>query len=397
VKFCCDGFRLVRSAVLFSAVLGVWAGLACRLAPAQDAAKKYEELPSDTRKGTAEVGKMLTAGTFQSNDEEDAFRAYYTQFFLPRGTEEKFCSLLPEFRRRLHNDLAKKVRDNNTQVHDLLSALVLDYMNNLANNHHPMENRPAEFRPIVRINAMLIIGELNAVESPRPGVAPTPLPEALPVLLKNIDAPKQLEAVKVAAMVGVFRHLSAGINNAQRPQVVATILKALKTPDPPGPDNGDKDADSNGDGWLQARAADAVGFLGAAGDDGTFASALAALAGNGKASFRARCEAAKTMKTLKFNGPKNNADWAAALGRLALDAANAEGASANVKRLHGRLADVLTGLAPVLGATDAAHRPGADALRAAVERLSKADKDAIDEALKDGRKEIEKALKALKK
>ena len=62
----------------------------------------------------------------------------------------------------------------------------------------------------------------------------------------------------------------------------------------------------------------------AAGDDGKFASALAALAGNGKAGFRGRCEAAKTMKSLPFNGPKNNGDWAAALGRLALDAANAE-------------------------------------------------------------------------
>ncbi len=362
----------------------------------QNPAKKYEELPSDTRKGIAEVGRILTEGTFQSKDEEDAFRDYYTQFFLPRWTQEKFCSQLPDLRKRLHNDLAKKVRDNNTQVHERLNALVLDYMNNLANNRHPTKDRPAEFRPAARINAMLMIGELNSVESPRPGVAPTPLSEALPVLLKNVAAPKQLEAVKVVAMVGILRHLSAGIDDSQRPQVVATILEVLKTPDPSGQDNGDN-ADSNGGGWLQARAADAVGLLGAAGDDGKFASALAALAGNGKAGFRARCEAAKIMKSLPFNGPKNNGAWAAALGHLALDAANAEGASPNVKQLHARLDDVSDRPVLVLDATDAAHRPGADDLQAAVEKLSKADKDTIAQALKAGRDEILKALKALEK
>ena len=107
------------------------------------------------------------------------------------------------------------------------------------------------------------------------------------------------------------------------------------------------------------------------------------------------------MKSLKYNGPKNPGVWVAALGQLALDAASAEDGQAGVGQMKWRLESVLAGLAEVSGATDAAHRPAADALKEAIESLTvltpNTPEETIEKALKEGRDEILKALQALRK
>ena len=84
------------------------------------------------------------------------------------------------------------------------------------------------------------------------------MPEALPVLLKNAEDPKQLDAVRVAALVGVVRRVAAGLNEADEKKVTALTLNLLKTPGPEG---------LTGDGyaWLLAQAADILGRLHGAG------------------------------------------------------------------------------------------------------------------------------------
>ncbi len=278
---------------------------------AQNAAKKFDEIRSDDAYRTfkLKLNPVLERGDFESKEEEDAFVDYYTRFSLPHWTQQKFYSeqkSLPALRKEMHDNLVMSDRHTPKRVHDRLNELVLEFLGDVANNRNPLDNSAADFAPASRINAMLMIGELNAVE--RSGSTAIPYPDSLPFLLKTINndlkqeaAARQVEvAIKVAAAVGVNYQVTLGIEDAQRPQVLATMLKVLRAPDPTG---------GQGDGWswLQAQAADILGRLGAAGDDGAIASALATLAADPKASLRARGGAARAMKSLKYNGPKNPA------------------------------------------------------------------------------------------
>ena len=59
------------------------------------------------------------------------------------------------------------------------------------------------YHPAVQVNAMLMIGELNSVEQP-----PTPLPEALDAMIAAVQDTKLSDAVRVAALVGIERHVA---------------------------------------------------------------------------------------------------------------------------------------------------------------------------------------------
>ena len=72
----------------------------------------------------------------------------------------------------------------------------------------------------------------------RSGSTAIPYPDSLPFLLKTINndlkqeaAARQVEvAIKVAAAVGVNYQVTLGIEDPQRPQVLATMLKVLRAP-----------------------------------------------------------------------------------------------------------------------------------------------------------------------
>jgi hypothetical protein len=400
-------FLLVRSAVVCSLSLALW-GLASAVTAAQDASKsavaaaqdankedtskeeEYEEIPSDKEHAAFDFPPVLTRGKFQSKEEEEGFVAYCNLVLLPHWTQKKYYSRakqeLPDLRKKLRNGLVAATRHSETEVHDKLNEVVLAYMDALANDRHPTENRAADFRPEVRVNAALTISDLNAQEGPKP----TPLPDALPVLLKCVDNPKQLEAVRVAAMVGILRQVAAEIDDpALQKHLVASMLNLLKMPVAEG--------QAEGRAWLLAQGAEVVGKLGSPADNGAFASGLSALAGDAGASFCVRRTAARGMKELNLGNAKNPGVWAAALGELALDAVKAENSPANPERLKARLSAVLAGLTHVTGATDEAHRPAADDLKKAVDKLAKENTDTLPDALKDGRDAIAAALQALRK
>ena len=266
-------------------------------------------------------------------------------------------------------------------------------MNALANNRNPTENRPAKFHPAVRVNAMLMIGELNAVE-PLGGKPPEPLPEARTLLMKNAEDPKQIEAVKVAAVVGILRHLTLGAidETEQQKQLDPLMLKLLKSPLPEG-------QSAEGHAWLQTLAGQVLSRSGSVGAGGEVAVALAALVGDKKAPLDFRCLAARELGRLKYaNGPYVG-DCAVALGRLARDSAAAEIAICLLDRLKWRLECVGSGLDVVLPAADDTHRQFVQGVKDEVGKilgvLPNADQDitpAVAQAISNGRNKLDKLL-----
>ncbi len=394
------GFPLVRSAALLSSVFALWV-LAPAVALAQNSNvndRKYDQMPFDKTRAAFPVQPILTKGTFQSKEEEDAFRDYYNLYVLPHFTQGEFGLGLPTFRKKLRQELGKRVPTGDTQVHDKLAGLVLDFMEGLANNQNPADGHAADYAPVVRINAVLMIGDLNAQEVFLPGQKPTPLPAALEVLRKCVENPKQLEAVRVAAMVGILRHVALGISDTTDPRrLVKSMLDLLEL-------KAATEGQAVGRAWVLAQAAEVVGLLGTPEENSKFAAGLAAIAGDAGASLDVRCTVARGMKALKLSDAKDPGVWAAALGQLALAAVKAENSPVDPERLKARLAGVLDGLAGAVVGTDKAHHSAAEDLKKAVVALRKAvdthaqdTNSALADTLQEGREPIVAALRGLRK
>ena len=350
MKPCRNCARVARSALLILAGFALL-GIGDRPAAGQAREMSFDQIAPDVKKRPLqiEVGKMLQYGKFDAG-QSAKFDDYYTYFNLPQWTLSDSRSQLLDLRKKLHDDLNKAGRPSNTEVHDRLNALSLEFMDALANNRDPAGGGGKRFHPAVRVNAMLMIAELNAVER-KGSTPPEPLPDALRTLMKNAGDPKQIEAVKVAALVGILRHLTLGaVSEPEQKQLAAVMLKLLKSPSPEG-------QSAEGHAWLQTRAAEVLGRFGSVGAGGEVAVALAALVGDKKAPFESRCLAAGELGRLKYTKGSYVGDCAVALGRLARDCAAAEIAICSIDRLKWRLGCILAGLNALLPVADDAQRP----------------------------------------
>ena len=186
--------------------------------------KGYDEDPVDAagqRKNQLKVGQIILAGKFAAGDQE-VFDDYYNKYVLARWSLVENLPSLPAYRQDLRNQLK---RAKSGQVHDELSALALEYMNKLAaGNYHPT----------VRINAMLMIGDLNGVEQSG-NEPPAPLDSAVPVLLAAVENSDLSDALRAAAMVGILRHAAAGVRDDNtRKAMIAAMLKIVEEDIPAG-------------------------------------------------------------------------------------------------------------------------------------------------------------------
>ncbi len=273
--------------------------------PVEQSSTKYEEMEVDEglKKNVTKVNSMLTNGKFAAGEKE-LFNEYFDKFVLAKWTQVKDIAGLPKFRDDLGNQLKKK--SSAAEVHDHLNALVLEFMQNLA---------AGPYHPAVQINAMLMIGELNSVESPV-----TPLPEALTVLVASASNAKLTDAVRAAAMVGIHRHVVLGIADAEARKTLSTAMLKLAAEDLPG---GPTEA---GREWIQAQAIDVLGRLGAVGDSNAVFKVLVRKLADAKLSLSTRSIAAESLGRLNYaNAAGINAlETAAIIGQFVVDACSEE-------------------------------------------------------------------------
>ncbi len=396
MKPCRNCARLAWSAPLVLAAFCLF-GFACLPAVAQVKEISFDEIKPDEHQKKFEftVLQLFREGKFGPGEEEK-FADFFNLYNFPRWTLKDNHPQLVELRKKLRQALISAGRSPNTQVHERLNAIVLDFMNALANDRHPTENRAAKFHPIVRLNAMLMIGELNEVEPP--ARAAQPMPDALPVLMKNAEDPKQIEAVKIAAVVGILRHLALGaVAEPEQKQIAALMLKLLKSPLPEG-------QSADGHAWLQTQAGEVLRRLnssGSVGPGGEIAAALAAVVGDKRAPLNSRCDAARQLGRLTFAKGPYIGDCAIALGRVARDCAAAESSICVIDRLKWRLDCVGAGLTAAIPAADDAQRPILQGIKDEVDKVHAVLPDnndaditpAMAQAISDGIEKLEKLLK----
>jgi hypothetical protein len=266
--------------------------------------KRYDALPVDAslRKLDSKIRATLREGKFADPQAKADFDAFYNGYFFSRWSVQEDIRNLHRYRQDLSSHLRTAIAG---EPRDPLLSLVLEFLKKLV---------VGDYHPAVKVNATLAIGELNRVESNGPNPA-VPLPEALDILIKAVDS-KLSDGIRVAAMVGILRHVSAGIPSSDAQKKVNDVMLRLLAADVPARST------LSGQTWMVAQAAETLGALGAVGENNDAFTAILKLVANDKLPFPVRCTAADALGRLDYSSANgiNAVETAAALGRLAVDA-----------------------------------------------------------------------------
>jgi hypothetical protein len=270
--------------------------------PVAASADQFTEYKVDDsqRNNLNKINGILRKGKFDDDAQKAEFDTFYKTYALARWTQigqKKTNNLaqLPTFRTELTNQL-RQARSG--EVHDHLNDLALQYLEKTAKDN---------CHPTVRVNAMLMIGSLNAVE----GSQTKALESALPVLLSAVDDKQQIAPVKIAALVGINHHVAQGVNNPQMQNRILATMLGLVASDP-------ADSEDAGRQWMRMQAVDILGLLGMPGNNNQVVQALSAVVGDEKAKLSLRCAAAEALGKINIapTGNVNAVALAKPLGQL---------------------------------------------------------------------------------
>lgn len=275
------------------------------LAQAGDSSNfKRWDYDEKAKRNITQVGKILISGNIEPG-QEIAFDDYYDHYSLGRWTQPGNEGALPKFRKELRDQLMQaKVG----VAHNRLTDLILKKMTEAAFGN--------DFDLTVRVNAMLLIGELNLEDTSRPGATPTPLTAAVPILVKAVRDPALADPVRIAALVGLVRHATLSIASEQvSADVAAAALELTKSKSAPG-------RSAAGSSWMRARAIEILGLQGSVGANNVVAETLADILADTAARVPVRKAAAEAVGKLNFQNAVNfnPGKLAQGLGNLAVEA-----------------------------------------------------------------------------
>ena len=199
---------------------------------------------------------------------QTAFDNYVTNYSITRLIDPKVESTkqLPEIRDRIKAEL----RRGPTGTH-LLSGVSYDRFNELA-LQTAIRIALGNYKPVVRYNAVLLIGDLDKVQPTmrgrrvlKPG---KPYVPALDLMLTWVGLAKAPEFIKAGMLRGIHRHARAGITGTRVGTTQAAMLALLNGKTPPGKRTAKVHA------WMRRRAADVLGAMKSAGVGNKVANAL---------------------------------------------------------------------------------------------------------------------------
>ncbi len=320
--------RIFLCRFALTALVATWlaaTALSARPALGQAAGNKFEPLPISVDiaeiKGLERAKNRVLAGASYSDNSAEVDKWYLGYFFRSFTLPEEFGKL-PAKRKELLSDLARG--DRYPAFRNKLMADTVKYMQLFVNNG----NGRVPIHPAVRFNAMLIIGELNAVEkTSSASKIPVPRAESLPFMLAEYGNKTQIDAVRVAALLGMLRHArldyaaqrlqnAEGRMNPQHArQIAQEMVKLLNQTDPPPARNRQAHL------WMQRRAVDVLAALGTVGQLNDASQAIDRIVASSEAEIDLRCTAAAALELLHPETKQVNiADTSIKLGALAAEA-----------------------------------------------------------------------------
>jgi hypothetical protein len=347
----------IRSVFLIAASLVVLLTADASAQPSKKVADPFDYLTLESNNDLKAIGQEVSA-MIRGKQFKDvtingktvsgqiAMKAFYDGFEIPRWTQKANIYNFPNTRKTLatlFKNSGSSPAAENPVMDYFRDKVLLPGLTKLAQGGGDAGGK--QFHPAVRIEAMLTIGELNSLEIVRSSDLPTPLPDALTVMLDAIESPTPPVAggqdvakvtgddgVKIAAFAGIYRHvkLSNGLAKSDaRKKVLLDAYNILKTSDiPPG-------RSPSTQSWLRMQAAEILGELGEVGGRGAVPNALSDLikdsetnpaTGEPKVLLMTRCTAARALGKLKYTaaGVTDPMPWVIALCKLARDTCPAE-------------------------------------------------------------------------
>lgn len=240
----------------------------------------------------------------------EAEQAYLTGTLLPQLAKEANRPTIGRTRQRIR-ELA--VRDAAPETFPRINAVFRDEMTRLA--------KDADVEPVLRINAVLLIGELVGPDG-------KPWPDAAAGLAAVAADKAAPAALRIAAMTGLTRHLAAAEGPAAPAAAAAApvVIDLIKM----RPEGNPVAAD-----WLVARAIEMTAAIPPSPD---LAAGLAAILTNETASVDLRVRAAAALG--KLSSPDAGIDAAGLIGQirsLAIAAIKADLAAAEDRRFARKL------------------------------------------------------------
>lgn len=271
------------------------------------------DIEEPTKKVRSVARGALKAGKANSNEEQAAVEQLF-QYDVRSLTWSENVAKLADLRAVLKKQLIDLGKAPLGDLHDELNQLALSTCHDAAtDDRYPMA---------VRFNCLLMIGELDAKEGSGVPKVVVPLPEANKVLLDVVADAKQPEVLRLAAMLGLRRHVLAGLP-AEAQNVVAESLMTI-IGKPLDPEN-----DSIVTLWLRLRAIETMHQLAKKGlktDQQSVAAALSQMIADAQIPNRIRCEAAGELSGIEvgYFAPKKVVHDVQALANLviAMSAAN---------------------------------------------------------------------------
>lgn len=255
--------------MLVLVVLATCVGLSDSSALAQAQPAAFKTLPIhnfllDPKSGRPDRRKLTQVNAIRNKainqgldaSQRDAFLGYYNNYIFPMMTQPWAAGEVAELR----VDLLDDIRKARTQaVRDLLIEACFNQGRELI--------KP-EYHPYVRYNALLLLAGLNqqeaeTVTTKREAVAYAP---AFPILLAELTKADQSDAMLLAAMVGIKRHVrldreggSSAINANDKNRILQEMMKLVSSKATPA------GRDAEGHVWLRQRAVDIIAELGSLG------------------------------------------------------------------------------------------------------------------------------------
>ena len=270
-------------------------------------AEPIVEWPVDEaqREKRMEVRNLLRAGTL-TPEQIKFLSEYYTQYGLARWTQGANRAEVRKYRDELIRELAQA----EGQAHDQVVQMVMKLLVKMAEgNHHP----------VARVNAVLALGELNRVE-PRGTKPPEPLPAVQPILFQMVQNAQLPEMLRVAALVGLRRHVELGaVADPTKTQWAIGLLPLVQERSSSGRAAAGRD-------WLRQLAIEVLELLKTPGPNGQVALALSELLADTNNPMSIRVAAARALGNLDYSQgfPADLNKLIREMGQLALDAINPE-------------------------------------------------------------------------
>ncbi len=263
--------------------------LACAPSRAPAQAPTWTELPQfkDPPEYSKKKSEVLSTGTADDATKK-LFDEHYTFRIAEmtlRGSYDKLAAKRDDLKKK---DLVPLGRAPSSELHDRLTEFLATRLPRLCAD--------SQYHPAVRQNWTLILGDLNSKEPAFNGQGEVPLTAVLPELQKLYVDENQHVAVRLAALVGIKRHVKANATADVRKQLAKAMTAIVANKQPP------KGTDQKTYDFFRLRTIDALRtILDSAPDAGdeTAAAALAELTADAKVKLYYRCEAAAAIGQLE--------------------------------------------------------------------------------------------------